>query len=396
MLCICIKERLVIDVKLQVKYKKPGMADCEIVIRAKGFLMAMLYWSVENTPLSGWSSMAALPLDASGKGYFRFEGNRGIPPEATHLYARCITPDYSRIEDVAEKIPDAFRTPQKNTPAMFTASVMSDLHLSGKSGKIARAIQGVQCDTVLLVGDLVNDGYPEQFALLKKCIEERIPYKILLSVTGNHDQLFSSASEAAERENSYELFQEYLLCRARKQGIRIENGPCGAYMAYVGNVGIIGLQCVDGNRNFVFSKGGQLEWLRERLAHGTGWHIILCHAPLLKHNPQRNDGKPYLDKNRELQEIIDSNEKIIFISGHTHASPNRLKSSVECTFDNRVVYMNDGSVTPTDLAGEILTPAEWKDGVRMELSLWEDQLEIRTKSVHTGICYPRGYYRFCL
>ena len=103
MLCICIKERLVIDVKLQVKYKKPGMADCEIVIRAKGFLMAMLYWSVENTPLSGWSSMAALPLDASGKGYFRFEGNRGIPPEATHLYARCSRKDTRCLSDATKK-----------------------------------------------------------------------------------------------------------------------------------------------------------------------------------------------------------------------------------------------------------------------------------------------------
>ena len=53
-------------------------------------------------------------------------------------------------------------------------------------------------------------------------------------------------------------------------------------------------------------------------------------------------------------------------------------------------------VIHTELKGEILMPAEWKDGVRMELALWDDQVEIKTKSIHTGISYPRGYYRFPL
>ena len=102
-----------------------------------------------------------------------------------------------------------------------------------------------------------------------------------------------------------------------------------------------------------------------------------------------------MGRNDELQEIIDSHRKVIFISGHTHVSPNNAGGCVESIYEKQLVYINDGSVTPTELKGEILMPAEWKDGVRRELALWDDQVEIKTKSIHTGISYPRGYYRFC-
>ena len=51
--------------RLQVKFKKPGLADCEVSIRAKGFLTAMLYWAIETVPIPGWSLIAAVPLDAT-------------------------------------------------------------------------------------------------------------------------------------------------------------------------------------------------------------------------------------------------------------------------------------------------------------------------------------------
>ena len=214
-------------------------------------------------------------------------------------------------------------------------------------------------------------------------------------MTGNHDQLFSIVPNNMEDYKGYSVFQQYLLRRIRELGIPTETGPGGNYEVYVDKVSIIGLQCVDNNRKFVFPGGEQLEWLRRRLDQNDGWHIILCHAPLLKHNPQRNEGAPYLGRNDELQKIIDSHRKIIFVSGHTHVSPNNAGGCVESIYEKQLVYINDGSVTPTELKGEILMPAEWKDGVRMELALWDDQVEIKTKSIHTGICYPRGYYRLC-
>lgn len=37
---------------------------------------------------------------------------------------------------------------------------------------------------------------------------------------------------------------------------------------------------------------------------------------------------------------------------------------------------------------------ERKDGVIMELAIYEDIVEVKAQSIHTGVYYLRGYYRF--
>ena len=157
--------------------------------------------------------------------------------------------------------------------------------------------------------------------------------------------------------------------------------------------------------------------------------MILCHAPLLAHNPQRKPGgTPYLNRDRELQRIVDGQEEVIFISGHTHFSPNVPEGCVEYEPEARRLYLNAGSVRPTEMgtgrpraaAGDsayddVLLPGEWASGVFWELRLnrpaerkrtaakedWPGAgqtaagvLEICARSVHTGCRYPRGYYCF--
>ena len=54
--------------------------------------------------------------------------------------------------------------------------IMSDLHLSKKPWQVRKALKmGEGADVVLLVGDLTNDGTPEQMALMQKCIAEVLP-----------------------------------------------------------------------------------------------------------------------------------------------------------------------------------------------------------------------------
>ena len=61
----------------------------------------------------------------------------------------------------------------------------------------------------------------------------------------------------------------------------------------------------------------------------------------------RNDGLPYLDKNRRLQTIIDQIGNVLFLSGHTHASPNLIKGSAEWDKDRNNLYLNCGSLVDT-------------------------------------------------
>lgn len=89
-----------------------------------------------------------------------------------------------------------------------------------------------------------------------------------------------------------------------------------------------------------------------------------------------------------------TDKNIIFTSGHTHYSPNTKQGSVEYDPERQIIYIDDGSVAPTELKGEALMPAEWHDGVVSDLVIYEDAVEITYRAIHTGMKFPRGYYRF--
>lgn len=377
---------------LHVKFYNPGYADCYIEVRAKGFLAASVYWADHNGPLQNWSSLAVFPIDPSGNGKYRFDGKRSIPRNATHIYVKCIAPDFSTVEEAMIEIPEGFLPAQISTNLIAQFTLMSDLHLSGKPGRIVRALQSAD-NPILIPGDLTNDGYEKQFALFQKCMEETAADKIVLAVTGNHDQLLKP-SDCMEC-TPYDHFQQYLFQRAEHMGVQVCQDPSGAYSAVYSQVDIIGLQCVAPGRKFGLSSGSQLAWLEDHLNNTlASWHIILCHAPLLEHNPHRQNGSAYFSGNNVLQRIVSEHKNIIFTSGHTHYSPNTKQGSVEYDPERQIIYIDDGSVAPTELKGEALMPAEWHDGVVSDLVIYEDAVEITYRAIHTGMKFPRGYYRF--
>lgn len=382
--------------KLKIKFNLLGYADCDIEIRAKGFILASIYWADANGILPGWSSFAMFPVDPSGSGNYHFVGHRAIPDCVTHICAKCVSQDFFTVEETLTEIPAEFLPAKKQSDMLASFTLMSDLHLSGKPGKIARALRMVESAT-LIVGDLTNDGFSEQFESFRCCIESEIPERLVLAVTGNHDQLAGVASESDYVVCSgYDEFQEYLFDKTRTLGFKVDKDMSGAYSVQYGEIDIIGLQCVTSGRKFGFSDGTQLRWLEKHLNEedDTQWYIVMCHAPLLAHNPHRKDGTVYFSGDHNLQKIMDRHRNIIFISGHTHFSPNTRQGNVEYCEDTQTIYIDDGSVVSTDLQGESLMPAEWKDGVVGELKLYNDYAEIIFKSVHSGMKYPRGYYRF--
>lgn len=77
---------------------------------------------------------------------------------------------------------------------------MSDLHLSKKPWQVRKALRmGSNADLVLLAGNLVNDGTPEQWACMHACIAEVLPDTPVLAVAGNHDYPRSPSPMSAVR-----------------------------------------------------------------------------------------------------------------------------------------------------------------------------------------------------
>lgn len=364
-------------------------------------MAASLQWADEKGPLEDWTAFAYIPLNGNGCGTFRFTGGRAVPPEATHVMARAVKPDFSGREEILAPIPGCRKLMHTEEETIFC--VMSDIHLSSKSGSFRRALRTAgDPDFILLAGDLTNDGKPEQFEQVCRCIEEEAADIPVFAVAGNHDIPLKPLPQVDQSVGSYYRLQDWLCRRARRAGIKWEQDISGAYSAYAGTGGeeidITGLNAVSHWRRFVFPGGQQLNWLERHLEsmEDGKLHIVLCHAPMMSHNPMRRGGtkSPYLSRDEELQQLLDRHSQILFISGHTHISLNELPGCVEYDAGRGNTYVNDACVCPSALhTGETLTAGEWTEGSVMDVRVGRQEIEMIGRSVISGKKISRGYYR---
>lgn len=384
--------------KLQMRLRRTGCAQGRYMVKAKGYIMAILSWADAGGRISGWSPFAYVPVDPYGNGVFSFEGNRAIPVGATHVHARCIRADFTHFEDMMAEIPGHLIPTPSGEKEWEEIFVLSDMHLASKPWRIRRALQMADGDAILLAGDSVNDGTAEQFSELIKCIDDAAREKAVFPVIGNHDVLSPLYSMDGAGIQNYVAFHDKMMDRLRRRSIEPESCRDDlAYAADMGSLDIIGIQCVVSGRKFLFPGGEQLDWLEDHLEcrKGAAWHLILCHAPLLAHNPNRNDGIPYLDRNSRFQKIVDNTGNIIFVSGHTHISPNVMGGCVEYNPERNIIYLNSGSIVTTSMGKECgLMDPGWADGCITRIRISGTEVEISMRSVADGLQFPKGYYRF--
>ncbi len=127
------------------------------------------------------------------------------------------------------------------------------------------------------------------------------------------------------------MFQQ-MAERAENLGIQLKADPRGGFCARAGRTQVIGLYGASNWRKLRLEKDGQLAFLEEELREKQGeepeekleekpeekpfLRLILCHAPLLDHNPQRRKGQsqPYLGGDRALQKMLDGQENFLYSS----------------------------------------------------------------------------------
>lgn len=370
--------------KLNVKFKSLGSVDGIYDVQAKGCSVAVLRWGDANGAWEDWTSFAYVPLH-DGQGEFRLTGGRAIPPGATHIYARLIAEDFLSDSLICAEIPESQQTQPFGDALTFCA--MSDLHLYSRTEHIKHALQSAnKADALLLAGDQVNDGIGEQLHMFRELLRDNVRVPVF-AVAGNHD----IPKQGSESYSFAELQAELLA----ETGVSVMRDTSGAYAAHVGITEIIGVQCVTEGRKFLFPDG-QFEWLDQHIQtpSDAAWRIILCHAPLLRNNPQRKDGSPYHNREIRLRRIMDANTNLILLSGHIHNSPNDPRGGVEWDVEHGNLYISDGSVCPTTSPSwrDTIVPEEWTKGVRVTLRLTASHAEIRYDTLY-GKHISRGYYR---
>lgn len=382
--------------QIRIYLNWPGSAEGWYAVKAKGAMLSVLHWGDAHGAFEDWSPFAYVPIDPAGNGEFYFSGNRGIPGGVTHVWAKVYTEDFSSFEWSNACIPEQFLTVDEKRGNVRSFSILTDFHMSQKPWRVRQALRAAESDVVFLLGDSSNDGRAEQFENVLACISDVAPDKAIFPVIGNHDVLHPSA----QAENGcvhYEDFQKKLLSNAESRGFSVQHAPDGrAYSVTAGDIDIVALHCVTTGRMFVFPEDIEIDWLNRHLLETPAlWHIVLCHAPLIRHNPNRNDGPAYFSKNNLIQEIIDQTGRVIFLNGHTHVSPNVLIGNGEYDRARGNIYLDCASVVETDTSREKgMMARDWKDGCETELTISENTVEITMRSIATGAKFSRGYYRF--
>lgn len=388
------------EIRLTIERKNQDSTDCILRIHAPSYIMAGLFWAdKEGNALHGWTPFAYVPL-ISGRGDFEFSGKRAIPETAVSVLCRAVSEDCCQTTECLQVIPGKRGKPFQGG---YCFVVASDLHISNKPAPFEKLLDfAVGSDGLLLAGDTVNDGTERQFEFVKRCVMENgKKHGVVLpiyTVAGNHD-IPVKPSPSTASPGGYPMFQKWMQERIESVGGICNQDTSGAYAVQVGDdIEIIGIQCVSHFRRFVFRRGRQLEWLSNHLDERKDlkWHIILCHAPLLKHNPQRKQGKdaPYLSRDDSLQHILDTHHNIIFISGHTHFSLNNLSGCVEWDDSKNNLYLNVGSIRKTTMnTNELFVPSVWTEGCAVLLRISQCDLGITTVGLDSRKKQARGYYR---
>lgn len=123
-------------IRIQTSLIWPGCAQGKYTAKAKGFILTVLRWGNVEAPLDDWSPFAYVPVDPAGNGIFSFSGKRGIPVDASHVWARCYTDDFGSFKDVSVEIPEKYKTRLEVNETVHHFSVLTDLHLAAKPWKI--------------------------------------------------------------------------------------------------------------------------------------------------------------------------------------------------------------------------------------------------------------------
>ena len=378
-----------------IKQTYPGCADGWYRLKAKGCIAACIYWADQYGMLPDWTPIACFPIGPNGIGSYQMTGGRAVPAEATHLLMRAVSADLTSVKEALVPIPMAGSPPAEEPAQRFL--VLSDLHLSSKPWQIRKALSlGKDCDGILIPGDITNDGTPEQLALFWQCVTEAVPQTPVFTVSGNHDYPIFPLPQIQEGTWDYPALQQKLLDRVGILGAVCSTDCSGAYAAVLGNTEILGLNAATHWRRFRFPESAQLKWLAGRLKDSRATHrIILCHAPLATHRPNRGaKDPPYLHRNQTLQQIMDSQKNVLFLSGHTHFS---LNCQAGCVERDKVgnLYINAGSIHPTTLKPEEpLQPSCWVEGNAVELFIQQTEITVTGISIPSGKRISRGYYRF--
>lgn len=257
------------------------------------------------------------------------------------------TPD----TDVVAKDNDNDATP--NFSFVFT----TDIHIGNGSGAltnvekmyqdIASLVEsGVEVDTILISGDLTQEGYKDEYYTLLRSLNKYSVDGITTYTTmGNHDvrSFDYNSSTRTDEERWAEMWGNYTEFMYASTKLVLEVPYYHVEIAgHNGTVYDLVVLCTETPEkdNIKMSKT-QLDWFEAKLEEiekekGTDQNIlVMCHQPVPGTVSKSNCYDQY---GSEVKSIIAEHPQVIYMSGHVHTGPQIYNQNAGTYLDGAATY----------------------------------------------------------
>lgn len=173
---------------------------------------------------------------------------------------------------------------------------------------LADEVTDLHPDALIIAGDNTNSGSRSDAEALAEILRRiRDSGVRIVMVPGNHD--FDQADAQQYRESYYDLFD-----------ISSEAPDSLSYLTEIQDVWLLAMD--DSSSGGIPKYTDQtMKWLKDRLKEGKKLHkkmIVISHCSLLTPDENGRMSK-YLVNNRDLRDLLLSNDVRLFLSGHQHS-----------------------------------------------------------------------------
>lgn len=276
------------------------------------------------------------------------------------------------------QVPAWADSPGRKRLARF--QILSDTHISDvfpatmykmRSALTDLATVGPGADALVVVGDLVEYGHRQDYALFDLTLHTSPHPDRVVSAIGNHE---FHAGESAD------VMRQRFLDYVGRRRVYFDTSVCGIPLVFVGSEGIVPGE-TSSNAFDALITSSQLDWLETTLARAAR-----ADRPtfVFLHQPPEN-----VDTGGRLQDILRATSNVVLFWGHWHGNLQWLTEGPDAgwlgnpegywrvhtgaiTYINEYHHNADGSVSTT-------FQADWRQGLLVDV--YEDAVVVRGRDV---------------
>lgn len=305
----------------------------------------LFYWGDADGILDAYTYIGYGEYDqSSGKYTYTPTAGGLIPAEATRLYARGVTGSSYDVENGTAILSDeaAFCEIENTLPSLgkrlYSFEVISDMHVTddynSSNGKnVLSAFKDIldnrsDSSAIFAVGDNVDHGKPEEYAILSQYLEETgLDKKLPIYYTvGNHEFYYEQEEGAATGEffdKNWQRFREFAGWNENEfYRYTVINGDYFILMGEEARGTADAADSKQGTADGYFSEA-QREWLRgllNKAASENANAFVFMHQSIDNTVSGSFDNQNWsgINDDDKMQAIIESYQNTYLFTGHSH------------------------------------------------------------------------------